>query len=135
MLKDACSGHDRCVLCGPFHPGSWRLSFKPSGEGEVRTTFMAGSELQGYENILHGGVIASLLDAAMTHCLLQQGIQAMTGDLRIRFYHPVACHVPLMLRARLLFSCPPLYQLMAEIVYNDILHAKGEGKFMRRDQV
>lgn len=123
------------MLCGPFHPGSWRLSFAQAGDGEVHTTFIAGSELQGYENILHGGVIASLLDAAMTHCLLHQGIQAVTGDLRIRYYHPVACQVPLVLRARMLFSCPPLYHLAAEIVYKDLLQAKGEGKFMRREQV
>jgi acyl-coenzyme A thioesterase PaaI-like protein len=129
------TGHRHCVLCGEFHPGSWRLSFQMNRDGEVRTEFVAGSELQGYENILHGGVIASLLDAAMTHCLFHHGIQAVTGDLHIRFLHPVACNVPVELRARLLFSCPPLYHLRAEIFCGEQLQAKGEGKFMRRAQV
>lgn len=93
---------------------------------------VAGSNLQGYDNIVHGGVIATLLDAAMTHCLFHRGIQAVTGELRIRYLHPVACNVPIVLRARLLCSCPPLYHLQAEVRCGDRRMARAEGKFMRR---
>lgn len=88
--------------------------------------------MQGYDTLVHGGVIAPLLDAAMTHCLFHQSIQAVTGDLRVRFLHPVACDVPLELRARLLFACPPLYQLQAELRCDGQVLAGAEGKFMRR---
>lgn len=108
LTADVQSGHSHCCLCGDFHPRSWRLSFEEMAEGGVKTKFVAGSELQGYANVLHGGVIASLLDSAMTHCLFHPGVQAVTGDLRVRFLHPVAFNVPLELRAQLLFSCPPL---------------------------
>ena len=135
LTADVQSGHAHCCLCGDFHPRSWRLSFEEMAEGGVKTKFVAGSELQGYDNVLHGGVIASLLDSAMTHCLFHQGVQAVTGDLRVRFLHPVACNVPLELRAQLLFSCPPLYHLRAEMHYGERLMAKAEGKFMRREQL
>ncbi|ADW16811.1 thioesterase superfamily protein [Desulfobulbus propionicus DSM 2032] len=127
-------GHEHCLLCGTLHPRSWRLSFEPTKADEVRTFVVAGTELQGYDNIVHGGVLASLLDAAMTHWLLHHGIQAVTGDLRVRFLHPVACDTPLELRARLLFACPPLYHLQAEIRCGEQRMARGEGKFMRREQ-
>lgn len=129
---EGSNGHDHCLLCGGLHPHSWKLSFSPETNGEVSTNFVAGKDLQGYDNQVHGGVICSLLDAAMTHCLFHQSIQAVTGDLRVRFLHPVACGVPLELRARLLFACPPLYQLQAELRCDGQLMARAEGKFMRR---
>lgn len=129
---NATNGHEHCLLCGRLHPRSWRLSFTPHGTGEVSTNFVAGKELQGYDNLVHGGVICSLLDAAMTHCLFHQSIQAVTGDLRVRFLHPVTCEVSLELRAKLLFACPPLYQLQAELRCDGQVMARAEGKFMRR---
>ncbi|WP_028318196.1 PaaI family thioesterase [Desulfobulbus elongatus] len=134
-MIDPGHGHRQCVLCGAFHPRSWRLAFKKTEDGGVRTFFVASPALQGYHGMVHGGVIASLLDAAMTHWLFHHGIQAVTGELRVRFLHPVACDVPLELRARLHFSCPPLYQLRAELLCREVLQARGEGKFMRREQV
>lgn len=135
LPAEVTRGHEHCVLCGDFHPRSWRLSFTPSEDGGVWTKFVAGAELQGYDNLLHGGVIASLLDAAMTHCLFYHSIQAVTGDLRVRFLQPTACNVSLELRAWLLFSCPPLYHLRAEMRCGGQLTAKAEGKFMRREQL
>lgn len=126
------NGHDHCLLCGRFHPHSWNLQFTANAEGEVSTRFVAGKDLQGYDDLVHGGVICSLLDAAMTHCLFHQSIQAVTGDLRVRFLQPVACETLLELRARLLFACPPLYQLQAELRCDGQLMARAEGKFMRR---
>jgi len=131
---DVLQGHQHCLLCGDFHPRSWHLAFEPTEADEVRTLLVAGSELQGYNNIVHGGVIASLLDAAMTHWLFHHAIQALTGDLRVRFLHPVACNEMVELRARLLFACPPLYHLQAEMLCGGRCMARAEGKFMRRDQ-
>ena len=83
--------HADCVLCGSRNPLSLGLSFHPGDDGGVRTLFQAHSGLQGYKGILHGGVISSLLDAAMTHCLFHQGIEAVTGDLHVRFVKSVPC--------------------------------------------
>lgn len=131
MQRDG-NGHNHCLVCGSDHPHSWGLRFCSGPDGEVVANFVAGSALQGYDSLVHGGVIASLLDAAMTHCLFHQSIQAVTGDLRVRYLHPVACNLVLELRARLLFACPPLYQLQAELRCDGQVMARAEGKFMRR---
>ena len=126
------TGHEHCLLCGGLHPNSWGLRFTPDKNGEVSANFVAGNDLQGYDDMVHGGVICSLLDAAMTHCLFHQSIQAVTGDLHVRFLHPVVCGTLLELRARLVFACPPLYQLQAELRCDGQVMARAEGKFMRR---
>ena len=131
MQRDS-NGHNHCLVCGSEHPQSWGLRFSGAPDGAVVANFVAELALQGYDNQVHGGVFASLLDAAMTHCLFHQSIQAVTGDLRVRSLHPVACNRPLELRARLLFACPPLYQLQAELRCDGQVMARAEGKFMRR---
>gem|GEM_PF-201352 len=128
----ARNGHSRCVLCGNLNPRSLNLSFQAARDGSVRTRFKAHAELQGYDDLLHGGVIASLLDAAMTHCLFHHGVQAVTGDLHVRFVQPVSCNVSLEIRAWVLVSYPPLYRLKAEIILEKRVMAWAEGKFMQR---
>ena len=109
------NGHSRCVLCGGLHPRSWRLPFTPAADDRIRAEFVASDDLQGYDGLLHGGVIAALMDTAIIHWLFQHGIQALTGDLRVRYLRPAACNIPLELVAWQVFSCPPLYRLTAEL--------------------
>ena len=128
----AKNGHNRCLLCGHLNPRSLNLIFRDGENGVVETRFKAGPELQGYDNILHGGVIASLLDAAMTHCLFHRGIQAVTGDLHVRFVRPIPCNTSLEIRARMTSCRPPLYMLEAQIEHDQRVAARAEAKFMKR---
>ncbi|MBU4267982.1 MAG: PaaI family thioesterase [Acidobacteria bacterium] len=128
----AHNGHSRCLLCGNLNPRSLNLSFQAAGDNVVKSRFKAHALLQGYDNILHGGIIASLLDAAMTHCLFHRGVQAVTGDLHVRFMRTVSCNASLEVRAWVLYSHPPLYRLKAEIVVNEQVMAWAEAKFMQR---
>ncbi len=129
---NARNGHSRCLLCGDLNPRSLNLSFEASGSADVRTHFEASAELQGYDDILHGGVVASLLDGAMTHCLFHQGVQAVTADLHVRFVYPVPCNASLEIRARVVSSSPPLYRLKSEIILDGQVMAWAEARFMRR---
>ncbi len=124
--------HSRCLVCGNRNPRSLSLSFQAAEDGGVRTRFKARADLQGYDDILHGGIIAALLDGAMTHCLFFRGIQAVTGDLHVRFVEPITCDVDMDIRAWMLSSRPPLYRLRAEILVDERVMAWAEAKFMRR---
>ena len=132
VAVSACNRHSRCLFCGNLNPRSLNLSFQAAGGGVVKTRFKARADLQGYDDILHGGVIAALLDAAMTHCLFYRGIQAVTGDLHVRFVQPVSCNVSMEIRAWMLTSHPPLYRLRAEIVVDERVMAWAEAKFVQR---
>lgn len=88
--------------------------------------------LQGYDGIMHGGVVAALLDAAMTHCLFHRGIQGLTGDLHVRFVHSISCDAQLEIRAWMEANRKSLYRLKAEIVCDGTVMAWAEATFMRR---
>lgn len=126
------NGHAHCLLCGESNPWSLRLFFRPDEDDVASAQFQADSRLQGYEGILHGGMIAALLDSAMTHCLFHQGVRALTGDLRVRFRKPVSCDAALTIRAWVVTSRPPLYRLRAELLHEGNLMAWGEARFLHQ---
>lgn len=123
--------HSHCLMCGNENPLSLRLSFKADEQGIVHTVFKGHEGLQGYRGILHGGVISSLLDSAMTNCLFHLGVEALTGDLYVKFLKPVPCTASLDIRAWVATSLPPLYQLRAELVCDETVMAWAEATFAR----
>ena len=126
------NGHGNCLFCGDQNPLSFRLRFRADPGATVSAKFQASQHLQGYDGFLHGGIISALLDAAMTHCLFHQQIQAMTGDLHVRFLHPIPCDSVLVINARILSQKPPLYVLRAELTCDGQVMAWAQAKFMRR---
>ncbi len=126
------NGHSSCLLCGERNPWSFKIAFQADNDGTVKARFQSHRFLQGYDGIIHGGVISALLDAAMTHCLFHQGVRALTGDLRVRFLQSIPCHAALDLRAWILSARPPLYRLKAELFAEECIAAWAEAKFMQQ---
>jgi uncharacterized protein (TIGR00369 family) len=126
--------HRYCLMCGRDNPLSFGLRFTPAGDGSVATLFQSDESLQGYSGIMHGGVLSALLDTAMAHCLLHQEIEAVTGELNVRFFQPVACHSTLAIRAWIDQSLPPLYHLRAEIRVAGKRVCRAKGRFMARGE-
>lgn len=124
--------HTQCIMCGDNNPMSLRLIFEQGASGEVCASFQGNSLLQGYDGILHGGVISALLDSAMTNCLFYRNIEAVTGELFVRFVAPVPYGTRVILRAWLVNETPPLYQLKAELAHGGTIMASAEAKFMQR---
>lgn len=122
------ASHAACMVCG--QRDSLALQFHEDEEG-VEAFFMADPRWQGYQGVLHGGMISTLLDAAMTHCLFHFGVEAMTADLQIRFIKPVPCSEMLELRAELLTERRSLYQLCAKLLCHGEIMARAEAKFIR----
>jgi acyl-coenzyme A thioesterase PaaI-like protein len=57
---------------------------------------------QGYDGIVHGGILASVLDDAMANCLWLQGIVAVTAKMSLRYREPVPVGSRLLVYGRLL---------------------------------
>lgn len=121
--------HSACMVCG--HHDSLGLQFRRHAAG-VEAHFQARSQWQGYHGVLHGGMVSTLLDAAMTHCLFERGIEALTAHLNVRFLAPVPCTQLLLLRAGVLSQRKNVYQLCAELRCAGALLAKADAKFMPR---
>ncbi len=125
-------GHDDCILCGWRDPLRLGLKFEHDGNGGLRARLSVNRSLQGYDGILHGGMVSAVLDAAMTHCLIHMGIPALTAELRVRFTRPIPCEGDLEISARLVEARPPLYRVSAELLSGGEVHASAEAAFIHR---
>lgn len=122
--------HSQCMLCGGEHPQGLRLAFSTHADGHVEAPFPCDRLYQGYTGYLHGGVIAALLDSAMTNCLFAHGKAALTGELNVRFLKPVIVSRGATVSARVAESLPPLFYMEADIRQDGEIMAKASAKFM-----
>ena len=122
--------HPSCVVCSPTHPFGLRLSFTLDADGIVAAQFECDPAFAGYRGLLHGGVISSLLDGAMTNCLFLHGQLALTARLNLRFRHPVQTGMPAVVRAWISDTSRGFFQMKAELLQAGIRKASADGVFM-----
>ena len=124
--------HRDCFACGHGENGLG-LVFDLSGVDTVSAEWLCETRYQSYPGIIHGGIIATILDCAMTNCLLIKDISAVTADMHIEYLEPVRVGNVVMVSASLVRSRSPLFLLDAEVVQNGRVSARASAKFMRAD--
>jgi acyl-coenzyme A thioesterase PaaI-like protein len=124
--------HPFCLVCSQSNPLGLGLNFVLQADGSVNANFISHAALEGYAGLLHGGVIAAVLDGAMTNCLFARGLQAVTGELTVRYRHPVPIGGAVTVRAWIQESLPPLHLLQAELQQDGCVKASASAKFMER---
>jgi acyl-coenzyme A thioesterase PaaI-like protein len=122
--------HPLCVVCSPKNPLGLGLEFTVAEDGSVEGTFAGSLIFEGYSGLLHGGVIASLLDGAMTNCLFAHGCESVTAELNVRYRHPVVARETMIVRAWRQKSIRRLHLLRAELKQNGLVKATARAKFM-----
>ena len=122
--------HSDCIMCGNENPFGFKLSYRCTGEGSVEATVNISPRFQGYHGLVHGGVIACLLDSAMAQCLLKDSIPAVTGDLNIRYRLPVPIQQDLLLRGEKIEQRNSLYMMKAVLSMENKLLATATARFM-----
>ncbi|MBD3347567.1 MAG: PaaI family thioesterase [Candidatus Eisenbacteria bacterium] len=112
------SDDSMCFCCGQENEEGLKLEFHQEGD-ETVTRFSYPKRFQGYRDIVHGGLIATVLDEAMVTLLNERGHLAVTGDLSVRFLRPLPVETPVEIRARLVASRRNLFKLAATAVLED----------------
>ena len=88
-----------CFVCGEANPAGLCTRWTIDG-GVARTRFRPERRHQGWQGIVHGGILSALLDEAMAKCLRLQGIDALTGRIDVRFRRPVPTGITILAEAR-----------------------------------
>ncbi|MFC1688935.1 PaaI family thioesterase [Pseudomonadota bacterium] len=95
---------EMCFVCGRSNPVGLYMQFYDDGELEVVSAFTVPAHYQGYPGIVHGGVVAAMLDEVV-------GRVSMIGDphhfmmsvrLQVLYRHPVPIETPLRVVGRIL---------------------------------
>jgi uncharacterized protein (TIGR00369 family) len=112
---------DHCFICGRKNPHGLYMTFYDDGENEVISEYTVSEDYQSYPGIVHGGIIASMLDEAV-------GRVAMIGDhhhfmmtvrLEVKYRRPVPTETPLKIIGRLVKLNGRRGKAVGEIVLPD----------------
>jgi uncharacterized protein (TIGR00369 family) len=120
-----------CFACGQDNPIGLRLRFAARGNS-VRAEFAAGPQYQGYQGVVHGGIVAAALDDAMAQLFHMKGHASLTARLEIRFRREAPVGQQLVVTARLTGERTKLFTAEAELSLPDGTRlAEAKGTFFR----
>lgn len=130
-MKLETSGN--CFACGKNNPNGLRLSFEVDKEKQtVKTTFVASPVFQGWDGIVHGGILSTLLDEAMATLVYELGLHAITATMEIKFKKPAPILEPLLVHGEVTEVSRRLIRARAHIAKDDgTILAVGISTFMK----
>jgi uncharacterized protein (TIGR00369 family) len=123
-----------CFVCGKNNPNGLRLSFEIDKEKQrLKTTFVASPTYQGWDGIVHGGILSTLLDEAMANLVYELGYQTVTASIEIRFRKPAPILEPLLVYGEVTEVSKRLIRAKAHIAKEDgTILAVGTSTFMKQ---
>lgn len=90
---------NHCFGCGTANEVGLRLKFSVTETEESLSTVIADATIsdlyEGPPGYLHGGIIATLLDEAMSKANRAQGVTAMTRQMAVEYLRPVPSGAPI----------------------------------------
>lgn len=111
-----------------FDPGKWHFD----ATGALEGTFVGAACHEGYSGIVHGGVLAALADAVMTHCLFGHDVAAFTVELKMTFRKPLVIGQEARVRAVVRDQINrQIFHLHTTFIQDEILRAEALGTFFR----
>lgn len=100
----AHSASNSCFGCGSANLSGLRLEFLLASDGSVVSFPWIPETFEGHPGYLHGGIIATLLDEAMSKAVRALGLVSMTRHMEIDFLRPVPSCKPLRIEGRVVRS-------------------------------
>ncbi len=77
-----------CFICGKDNPIGLKAEF--SMEDDEYVTYVSfPKELQGFSNVVHGGIISTLMDEVMARYAHEKFDGAVTGEMTVRYLRPM----------------------------------------------
>jgi len=122
-----------CLVCGRQNPKGLHLHLHVNeSTGAVETDFTPSAHHIGFEGIIHGGILATVLDEAMVWAATWRGRRfCVCGELNIRFRKPAEVGKPLIIRASLESARGRMFQTTGQVIdqAGDVI-STAEGKYL-----
>ena len=115
-----------CFVCGEKNPAGLKLRLRMDqarGESNSEVTFAA--HFQGWAGIVHGGLVATVLDEAMIYAAGSKDLKCVTGEITVRYVKPALTGVTYALKGRFLED-------QGRIVLAESVLVGGEGQEIAR---
>jgi acyl-coenzyme A thioesterase PaaI-like protein len=121
----------KCFGCGPANASGLRMKFFTDGE-RVFSWLTVPDHLCGWKNLVHGGVISTILDEVMGRSVIYfLRCLGLTKSIAVDFLHPVIIGDKLRVEGRVLEAQNERQARAEGLLFNNegVMCARGKGVF------
>jgi uncharacterized protein (TIGR00369 family) len=129
----AIQRYSHCFVCGDKNDIGLKLDFYEK-DGKARAEFTPEKSFEGYKDILHGGILSTLLDEAMIKSILAKEILTVTSQIEVKFKRPAIIGEKLIIegeitgeRGRLILTEGKVFKENGTVI------AEAKGKFFKAE--
>lgn len=88
-----------CFVCGKNNPRGFKIEVRYAEEDLTAETELAiPREYQGWSQVIHGGILSTLLDELMAHAVWRFAGPGLTLSMEVRFHAPLKPGEPILVR-------------------------------------
>lgn len=125
---------DYCILCGKENPIGLKLEFSTDKTNLAsKCITKIPKEYQGWRDIVHGGIISSLLDEACAYACFNISLEFVTAEINVRFKKPLKINEEITISGKIVSNKGRIYQVEGEVIRNsdNLLIAEANAKFFK----
>jgi uncharacterized protein (TIGR00369 family) len=124
--------NQRCYVCGKDNPAGLQAVFEIDKNARtIIGRFTPRQEHEGWQGILHGGIVAALLDEAMVKLAAHLGIHAVSAEITVKFKAPAAPGEELAITGKIVTEASRLIEAEAIVSKGLIVVAEAKGKLLK----
>jgi len=117
-----------CYACGKNNPKGLHLEFSFDEQEQcIATTFVPSDAYQGWHGLVHGGIVATLMDESMAKLAQFLGYRVVTASLSIRFKDVAKTGEPLLVNGE-------ITKLSKKLIYAKAVIKREDGKVVAEAQ-
>jgi len=125
--------NQRCYVCGKENPAGLRASFEiDKSTRSITGRFTPRQEHEGWQGIVHGGIVSALLDEAMVKLAAHLGMHSVSAELTVKFKAPAAPGDELLITGTIVREASRLIEAEATVARGPVVIAEAKGKLLKR---
>jgi acyl-coenzyme A thioesterase PaaI-like protein len=122
-----------CFVCGKDNPKGFKIQVRYlEAELTAETELSLPREFQGWADVIHGGILSTLLDEMMAHAVWHFAGPGVTLSMEVRFHQPLKPGEPILVRGVLHTKNGSRRQAEGEIIRlaDNTRIASGKSRFL-----
>jgi len=125
--------YPNCFICGKDNPIGLKIEFEMKN-GKAAGEYTPSRNFEGYKDVLHGGIISSLLDEVMAYAVFSQGLFGVTTHMEVKFRKAAKIGEKLLLEGNIVEDRGKLILVEGQILNQEGgIVATGKGKFFKAE--
>ena len=130
-MKKQIETDNFCFCCGKHNEKGLQLSFSYPDKGSSETRMTVPNHFTGWKSVVHGGLLAMLLDEAMAHACISAEYFAVTAEMTIRYRNPTEVGATIRVTGRVKAIRSKIIETTGEITDGQAVVAEASARYLR----